>query len=211
MILEKLTAIGTDGSRVMLWFSDGSKMRVPAYMVSDLGLYGGLRLSEDDLTDLMAEAQKASAKDRAVRIVSTASVSQRELKRRLVQRGETPEDAEEAVSWLRELGAVDDAAMARRIVERCVEKGYGEARIRQTLYEKGIPKEHWEGALEGLPDMSGAIDAFLERRFRGCEALEQKEIKRAADALLRRGHSWSDISAGLRRYQLTLEDASWGI
>lgn len=206
MILEKLTAVGADGSRTMLWFSDGSKMRIATYLVADLGLYGGMELCEEDLSQLMEQAQKASAKDRAVRIVSATSVSQRELKRRLIQRGENPEYAAEAVSWLKELGAVDDGAMAHRVVESCVAKGYGEARIRQTLYEKGIPKEYWEAALENLPDMSDTIDAFLERRFRGLETLDQKEIKRAADALARRGHSWSDISAGLRRYRAELEE-----
>lgn len=205
MILEKLTAAGTDGSRTMLWFSDGSKMRISTYLVADLGLYGGMELSEDDLSELMTQAQRASAKDRAVRIVSTTSISQKELKRRLIQRGESPEDADAAVSWLKDLGAVDDEAMAKRVVETCLSKGYGEARIRQTLYEKGIPKRYWEEALSDLPDMSEAIDRFLERRFRGLDSLDQKEIKRATDALARRGHSWSDISAGLRRYQVSLE------
>lgn len=201
MILTKLTAVGTDGSRTMLWFSDGSKMRIATYLVADLGLYGGMELDEEELSSLMAQAQRASAKDRAVRIVSTTSISQKELKRRLIQRGETPEDAAAAVSWLKHLGAVDDQAMARRLVESALAKGYGEARIRQILFEKGIPKLYWDQALEHLPDMSPAVDKFLERRFRGLDTLDQKEIKRATDALLRRGHSWSDISAGLRRYR----------
>ena len=38
MILIKLSALGTDGSRVMLWFDDGSKMRVPTSLVADVGL-----------------------------------------------------------------------------------------------------------------------------------------------------------------------------
>ena len=53
--------------------------------------------------------------------------------------------------------------------------------------------------------MSDAIDRFLERRFRGVE-LDQKTIKRAADALYRRGHSWEAISAALGRYEAQLED-----
>lgn len=206
MILEKLTAVGTDGSKVMLWFSDGSKMRLSTYLVADLGLYSGMEISDEDLSELMVQAHKASAKDRAVRIVSTTSISQKELRRRLIQRGENPEDAEAAVSWLKELGAVDDEAMAHRVVENGISKGYGEARIRQTLYEKGIPKQYWEKALADLPDMSDAIDRFLQKRFRGLENLDQKEIKRATDALARRGHSWSDISAGLRRYQAELDE-----
>lgn len=210
MILEKLTAVGTGGDRVMLWFSDGTKMRVPTTLVGDLGLYGGMELDEDALSNLMAEAQRASAKARAVRIVSTTSISQKELTRRLIQRGEAPEDAREAVKWLKDLGAVDDAAMAKTIVMRCIDKGYGEARIRQTLYEKGIPKEYWDEVLDNLPDMSDAIDRFLEKRFRG-QMPDQKEVKRTIDALVRRGHRWSDISAGLKRYEITLDSGDEGL
>lgn len=210
MILEKLTAVGTGGDRVMLWFSDGTKMRVPTTLVGDLGLYGGMELDEDALSNLMAEAQRASAKARAVRIVSTTSISQKELTRRLIQRGEAPEDAREAVKWLKDLGAVDDAAMAKTIVMRCIDKGYGEARIRQTLYEKGIPKEYWDELLDNLPDMSDAIDRFLEKRFRG-QMPDQKEVKRTIDALVRRGHRWGDISAGLKRYEITLEGGDEGL
>ena len=86
-----------------------------------------------------------------------------------------------------------------------MQKGDGKARIQQELYHKGIPKQYWEDALSRIPDMSDAIDRFLERRFRGVE-LDQKTIKRAADALYRRGHSWEAISAALGRYEAQLED-----
>lgn len=204
MILEKMTAIGTDGSRVTLWFDDGTRMKVKTDTVVRQGLYQGMELSEDDLGTLQKAAQKASARDRAVRIVSATSISEKNLKRRLVQRGERPEDAEEAAAWLRELGAVDDRAMAKRLVSRCIEKGYGENRIRQELYQKGIPKEYWEDALSELPDMGNAIDRFLKQRLRG-EYPDQKALQRVTAALQRRGHSWNDIHAALSRYQADLE------
>jgi regulatory protein len=205
MKLSRMTALGSDGSRVMLWLDDGSKMRIPTALVADFGLYGGMELTEEALGALMDAAQRASAKQRAVRIVSATSISEKALKQRLIQRGERPEDAAEAVDYLRNLGALDDQAMARQVVRRCLDKGYGESRIRQTLYEKGIPKEYWQDALSDLPDMGPAIDRFLERRFRDKEP-DQSEIKKASDALLRRGHSWGDISRALRRYQQQLED-----
>lgn len=206
MIIEKLTSLGTDGSRVMLHFSDGSKMRLPTALVGDFGLYGGKELSEDDLAELMNAAQKASAKQRALRIVSATAISQRELQRRLEQRGEKKEDAAEAVEWLKNMGAVDDRAMAKRVVESALRKGYGESRIRQELYAKGIPREFWEEALDDLPDMAPVIDSFLEKKLRG--TVDEKELKRAADALMRRGHSWSDVSRALGRYKEHLEDDS---
>ncbi len=205
MILQKITAVGTDGSRVTLWFDDGTKMKAATRVVTEHGLYQGMTLSEEALGQLLDSAQRASAKDRALRIVSATSVSEKELRRRLIQRGERPEDAGEAVEWLRELGAVDDAAMARRVVQRCAAKGYGPGRVRQELYQKGIPREYWEEALEGLPDLSEAVDRFLEQRFRG-EPPDQKEIQRAVQALQRRGHDWEEIRSALRRYEDRLEE-----
>ena len=50
-----------------------------------------------------------------------------------------------------------------------------------------------------LTGMDEAIDAFLQRRFRG-KTPDRAECKRATDALLRRGHRWSDIRRALERY-----------
>ena len=200
MILQKLTAVGTDGSRVMLWFDDGTKMRVAARIITEQGLYAGKALSEEDLAALQEAARRASAKDRAVRIVSTTAISERELKRRLVQRGESAEDAVEAADWLRDLGALDDEAMARRIVRRCVDKGYGALRARQELQQKGIPREYWEEALAQYPDMSEAIDRFLAQKLRDRNP-DRKELSRVIAALQRRGHSWEEIRSALNRFQ----------
>lgn len=200
MILQKLTAVGADGSRVMLWFDDGTKMRVAARIITEQGLYAGKALSEEDLAALQEAARRASAKDRAVRIVSTTAISERELKRRLVQRGESAEDAAEAADWLRDLGALDDEAMARRIVRRCADKGYGESRARQELQQKGIPREYWEEALAQYPDMSAAIDRFLAQKLSDRNP-DRKELSRVIAALQRRGHSWEEIRSALNRFQ----------
>ena len=200
MILQKLTAVGADGSRVMLWFDDGTKMRVAARIITEEGLYAGKALSEEDLAALQEAARRASAKDRAVRIVSTTAISERELKRRLVQRGESAEDAEEATDWLRDLGALDDETMARRIVRRCADKGYGALRARQELQQKGIPREYWEEALAQYPDMSAAIDRFLAQKLSDRNP-DRKELSRVIAALQRRGHDWEEIRSALNRFQ----------
>jgi regulatory protein len=204
MILEKMTAVGTDGSRVTLWLSDGSRMKVPTSVVVNRNLFQGMELEEDDLGSLMEDAQRASAKARAVRIVSATNISEKNLRRRLIQKGERPEDAQEAVDYLRDMGAVDDESMARSIVDKCVEKGYGAERIRQELYTKGIPQKYWDAALADLPDMSEKLDLILQRVLRGGDP-EPRDINRAVGTLQRRGHNWDDISAALTRYRESLE------
>ena len=190
--------------RVKLVFDDDSVLKTQPYLIADFGLYSGMELTEEDYQALLAAAGKASAKARAVRIVAAAGVSEKELQKRLVQKGEDTQDAEEAVGWLKELHLLDDRETARQLVTSAVSKGYGRARIKNILYEKGIPQEYWADALDTVPEMDDAIDRFLARRWQGT-APDEKEIKKAVDALIRRGHSWKDIQSGLRRYRADLE------
>ena len=190
--------------RVKLLFDDDTVLKTQPYLIADLGLYSGMELSESDYQALLAAAGKASAKARAVRIVAAAGVSEKELQKRLVQKGEDTQDAEEAVGWLKELHLLDDRETARQLVTSAVSKGYGRARIKNILYEKGIPQEYWADALDTVPEMDDAIDRFLARRWQGT-APDEKEIKKTVDALIRRGHSWKDIQSGLRRYRADLE------
>lgn len=185
-------------------FSDGSTLKTQPYLIADFALAEGAELDEEALQALYEAAKKASAKERAVRIVAASSVSEKELRKRLVQKGEDEQDAQAAVGWLKELKLIDDRKTAEQIVSSAVAKGYGRARIKNVLYEKGVPREYWDEALARVPEMSDAIDRFIAQRFRGGEP-DEKLVKKTVDALLRRGHSWGDIQAALRRYQSDLE------
>lgn len=194
---------------VFVTLDDGSRLRMPSSVVMDYGLYPGLELDEGQLAELSASARQASAKARAVRIVSASAATQAALERKLIQKGEDPDDARQAVQWLKELNLLDDEQVAQQLVRSAVAKGYGAARIKQILFEKQVPRQYWEEALSRIPDMGGAIDMFLHKRFGGLEP-DRKEMDRAIQALLRRGHSWQDIRAALSRYsgscQNQLED-----
>ena len=63
----------------------------------------------------------------------------------------------------------------------------------------------WDEALAELPEQDDAIDAFLQKRFHGRQP-DRTEIRRAADALLRRGHAWGDIRRALERYDPDLPE-----
>jgi regulatory protein len=170
--------------------------------VEDHGLYTGIELTDEQISDLRKDAGQMSAKMRAVRIVAASNVSKDDLQQRLIRKGEDPKQAADAVSWMEELKLVDDRETAAQIVSRCAAKGYGIARAKQALYEKRIPKEYWQDALEDYPDQTEKIVEFLRLRL-GPDS-DQRDRKRAMDALLRRGHSYGEIRQALR--QLDLED-----
>jgi len=205
MRIEKLIEPKLRGGRFTLLLGTGETLRLQPSVVSEFGLYEGMELEDGAVARMKIADGKASAKARAVRIASASGVSQKELRRRLVQKGETQENAGEAVEWLSSLNLLDDGETARQLASDAARKGYGAARIRQILFQKGIPRELWDEAMEELPSPEGAIDRFLQARFRG-DSPDEKEIKRAVDALLRRGHRWGDIKDALRRYTDNLDD-----
>ena len=199
MKLESIEQTRSPPGKLRLRFDNDTTMLVFPSVIAELNLYPGIEIPESAMDSLHETCGEASARNRAVRIISAAPVSRRELQSRLIQKGETEEHAQQAVQWLDELHLLDDEQLAEQIVLSGAARGYGAARIRQMLYEKRIPRELWERALEKLPPRENAIDAFLQRRFRGTKP-DKKELKRATDALLRRGHSWGDIRSALERY-----------
>jgi len=204
MTIERIEPLPMQEHTFRLHLSDGTVIRTQDYVIADQGLFPGVVLDDEKLQALREAVSLASAKNRAVRIVSASGVSKGELERRLTQKGESEQDARAAVQWLSDLELLDDAKTAEQLVRSAVRKGYGRDRIKQILFEKRIPEEYWEEALALVPDMDDAVDRFLSQRLKGREP-DQKELKRTIDALLRRGHSWSDIRAGLRRYSASLE------
>ena len=179
--------------RHLVKFSDGSTMKLYRQTVEDFRMYPGMEV--DNLDAIRETNSRYSAKMRAVRIVSASAVSKRDLETRLVRKGETEEQAKEAVKWLSDLNLVDDRQTARQIVDSCIRKGYGLQRAKQALYEKQIPKSLWEEALEGYPDQIDRIADFLRTKLRDPE--DPKQVKRAIDAALRRGHSYGDVKRAL--------------
>ena len=179
-------------------------MRLYRQTVEDFSLYAGLELEEEQLSKLRIAAGQMSAKMRAVRIVSASSVSKKDLQARLIAKGEDPDQAREAVAWMEDLDLIDDRKTAQQVVERCIHKGYGLARARQALYEKRIPKEYWEEALEDYPPQYDKITEYLQSHLHA--DAEPKEVKRAIDALIRRGHSYSAIRRMLDRLSFDADE-----
>ena len=204
MKIESLAPSAQPDGPLVCTLETGERLKVPTFLAADFNLYAGRELSEDELSALRAAIARARTRQRAVRILSSTAISRAALEKRLTDRGAVPEDAQDTVQWLDELRLLDDAAVAEQVVQSAVRKGYGRRRIEQILYEKRIPREYWQDALAAIPDMDGALDSFLHRALDG-KAVDDKLLKRTTDALLRRGHSWSDIRAALTRYRADLE------
>lgn len=201
MRIESLVPSEKVKGRWQVTFADGSKLKITDREMVDFALYAGLDVPEAALEQLRDAAGESAARRRAANILSVRPMSRQELERRLVEKGETPAHAAAACDYMAHLGYLDDRAYAATLVRHYGEKGYGPRKIRDELYRRGVAREYWDEALEGMEEPDETLDGLVASRLRRVENPDRRDYKRVSDALLRRGYSWGDVSAAIRRYQ----------
>ena len=205
MEITKLTQ--SSGESFVIELENGEVFKTVLSVVADFSLYSGRDLSDDELLEVQNASSLGKAKQRALRIIGAVPLSEAALYERLVQKGESEGNAAACVAWLKSLGFLDDIEYAKNLVRHYAQKGYGRLRIRDELYRRKIPRIYWDEALEQMPEPEDTIDRLLQKKLRS-EEPDKKEIKRATDALLRRGFSWEEVRSALSRYSdaIAIED-----
>lgn len=204
MVIQDLKPSKHVQGRWLAMLEDGSILRVGEQEVIQFALYRGKELSEEEAQRLLASARRSGLKEKAMELLTRKPQSRRELERKLEEWEATESESLQICDRLEELGFLDDQRYAGQVVRHYSAKGYGLRKLRDELYRRGVPRELWDQALEDAQDSGDAVDAFLEKKLKGSR--DPKELKKASDALARRGYSWSEISEGLRRYGAEVED-----
>lgn len=185
--------------RVTVALDDGSEVKVTLGVIAELRLFVGRELEDAELEQLRVSAARALCRTRAVELLSYRPMSAKELRDKLVQKGEDESVAQAAVQWLCENGLLDDSRYAGMVVRHYAGKGYGAGRIRQELNRRGVPRELWEDALAELPEGNDKLDRFLSSRLK--DPSDRSQVQKISAALYRRGFSWEEIRAALARFR----------
>ncbi len=217
MQIVKLEPSKHVAQRWLCWLEDGSCIRVTENEVISFALYSGMEVS-DGLYDRLTEAAaRSTVRTKALDYIASRPMSRKELEDKLTARRPrkkdgrerpplaTPEEAAEVADWLEDLGYLNDGEYAKTVARYYSAKGYGVHKVKDEFFRRGIPRRYWEEALEETQEPEEGIDAFLRKRFRG-KSPDQRELKRASDALARRGYNWGEIREGLNRYGADIEE-----
>lgn len=206
MVIEELKPSKHVQGRWLAVLEDGSILRLGESEVVDFALYAGRELSEEEADRLQDSIRRNGLKSKAIELLMRKPQSRKELGRKLAEWEASQEEAEAVCDRMEELGYLNEAEYAGRVVRHYAAKGFGVRKIRDELYRRGVPRELWDDALSQIEDEDNAcaIDAFLEKKLKGSH--DPKEVKRASDALARRGFSWPEISDALRRYGMEVYD-----
>lgn len=139
-------------------------------------------------------------KEYALQRLSRRECSSEDLRRKIVQRGISPETSEQIVKEMIRLSLVSDDRYARMLIRQQANSTKGPRFIRQKLKEQGIDLACSEISeiSSSLSDKSEVETArkFVERRYP--QFLEDKKVaNRACQALQRRGFSFDTVRAAL--------------
>ena len=198
MRIERVEASRHKRGRVLVFLEDGACLKITEQELLDFGLRAGDDLNEAALAKLKEAAGVSNVKATAADLIGKRAMSRATLEKKLKEKGASEAEARYAAEWLEAIGAIKDADYAALLVRHYGEMGYGPQRVRDKLYEKGVPRELWEDALDQLPDNGEQIDRILQSKLRG-RTPDEKEKKRLTDALLRRGYPWGDVKAAWNR------------
>ena len=194
----------TSPGRVTVTLCGGEEIKTTLNVVTDLRLYSGRELDEEELKELYRASRSALARNRAMELLSRRPMSEKELVDKLIRKGEDEETAADCARWLRENGFLNDESYAAAVARHYAAKGYGPGRVRAELSRRGVDRELWDGTIEAMPENREKMDRFIAARLTDPEDREQ--LRKVSAALYRRGYSWEDIRSALGRFSAETED-----
>ena len=194
----------TSPGRLTVVFEDESEIKSTLNVVSDLRLFSGKDMDEEQINELSSLSSRCIAREKALEYISRRRMSCREIEKKMLDKGYDEETAAYCVDWLLQNGFLNDESYAGAVVRHYAAKGYGPGRIRSELSRRGIDRELWDGALEEMPEDTSKIDKFIASRL--TDPSDRVQVQKVTAALYRRGHSWEDIRRALRRFSADCEE-----
>ena len=194
----------SSAGRYVVEFDSGETLSSTLEAVTDARLYVGMELDEDAFEEFKRSSSKTLDRQKALELLSRRSCSRRELKDKLLRRGVDEQRAEDCVEWLAERGFLDDGEYAGAVARHYSSKGYGAGRVKSELRRRGIERELADETLSELPENTDKLDAFIARRLG--DPSDRDSVRKVSAALFRRGYSWEEIRAALRRFDREIEE-----
>lgn len=152
----------------------------------------------DETAALTDDEQRADAEASLLRKLRTRSLSVREARAVLAERGLDEAVVDAVIDRFLGNGYLDDTKLAEQLVHSAVErKGQGRIVAAQTLAKRGIPREVIDAALDDLPDdeYERAL-AFARTKARSMRDLDREvALRRLSGQLARRGYGSTALSA----------------
>lgn len=179
-------------------FDSGEYLEIPDEIMIRNALSTGIELSQEKFAELKAGSEALRAKEKALRLLSYRSRSEKELDQRMRRSGIYQSTAKAVIKDLKRLRLIDDEEFARKFINDLIRrKPAGEFLLKAELQKRGIS--------------NAVIDRIIERTFKEVSQVElarkgvqqwlarhprtlsNERQQKVAQYLYQRGFSWSII------------------
>lgn len=135
----------------------------------------GASVDEGELISILREAEYRKAFDYALKILSSAMKTEKEVKSKLALRGYPAEIIDEVIVKIKEYGFVSDGEYAKKYAASYGGKK-GKNLIKTELKKKGVNDEDIAAAIDGT-DETEAVTALSEKYFKNKEKSYENAVK----------------------------------
>lgn len=194
----KLTYKKGKGDKIHISVDGEYRLTVDAMYFSSLYLKDGQEIGQDEYLELESTVKTRRAYNCAVSLLSRRDHSESELLRKLREKGFS-DGAEEAISKLKNSGYIDDERFCQVYSSELIRlKGYGRRRVEQELYRKGVSRDIISCVLDEISfDDDKLVDIIKKKHL--SKMTDEKGKKKAINALMRLGYSYSEIRDALNK------------
>lgn len=166
------------------------------------GLKVGVAVDQEQIEALAFESQKSEAFDKALKIVSIAMKTEKEIRDNLTKKQYSRRVIDYCVDKLKEYGYLSDLNYATAYVKTYAESK-GVNKIKLDLINKGIDKQIIQDVTEVLSDQTDAATSAAEKYVRTHKGATRQKVMQH---LYSKGFSYSDIYSAVDRLDFTEEE-----
>lgn len=195
-----ITAKQGKGDKIHISIDGEYSMTVDAVYWYSLGISSGDEIDGEEFEILKNKVESRRAFNNSLDILSRRAHSKEELRRKL-RRKYSEEACQSAIERIEELGYIDDEKFAEDYAAQLFEvKHMAPYAISRELMLKGVDRDIVRRVVDDIEfDPQEEIRQIVEKKYAG-KLNDEKQIRRAYNALIRLGYRYSDIMNVLKEY-----------
>ena len=177
---------------------------IDAEAIIKFQLKEGIEIEQEKLENIVIDAEKRSAFDKLVDIISRQYNSKSEIKNKLIKKGYNIKAIDLAIKQAEDYGYINDLQYAESLVKSKSNKSRAE--IKQILFQKGVDKNIiQQTALVISPEQEKENVIKLAQKYMKNKQPDQKVLQSLYAYLFRRGFDRAAINSAIRLYKQDFE------
>lgn len=166
----------------------------------------GAVINSDTRAQLLAQEEQMQLKQKALAYATYKPRTAEQVRKKMVEKGYTPEEALYAVAFLEEFGYLNDAEFARAFIRDYLQrKPAGRQKLAEELRKRGVKPFDIEDALASVfphDDTTELARRAAEKKLRSLASRPREKQKTAlVQYLQRQGFSWDSIQIVLQEWE----------